>query len=343
MREDVFVLMTFALLAATPVMAGEVEVRLSGTAFEGGPAFELGLGGQVIGTGTVDEPTTEGRVFTFGVDDALLAGTSDFTVRLTNDYFAGEGQDRSLSILGGRVGSTALTPENFVVVADDKAIERDSSTGVLIWSGNEIAVANAPQEGWLGAQDAQASGVDCSASAELKGFARGSAAIAGIDLQGLGPIIAASQSGACSVTITGYADASGSEISNRRITAARSAAVLDELIANGARFPSANIVATDGTDTIDANEASNRRVTIQLWSPEPQVAAQPQHDTRTPVTALLEEARNASIEHVLVLGWQSWGDLYIRSSNTDAKEVLWLLEQSKARVVAGQPILGPGQ
>lgn len=342
MREDVFVLMAFAHLAAAPVMAGEVEVRLSGTAFEGGPAFELALGGQVIGAGTVDEPTTEGRVFTFGVDDALLAGTSDFTVRLTNDYFAGEGQDRSLAILGGRVGSMALTPENFVVVADDMAVERDSSTGVLIWSGNEIAVANAPQEGWLGAQDAQASGVDCSASAELKGFARGSAAIAGIDLQGLGPIIAALQSGACSVTITGYADTSGSEISNRRITAARSAAVLDELIANGARFSSANIVATDGTDTTDANEAGNRRVTVQLWSPEPPVA-QLHDDTRTPVTALLEEARNASIEHVLVLGWQSWGDLYIRSSNTDAKEVLWLLEQSKARLIAGQPILGPGQ
>lgn len=346
MREDVVVLMTVVALAVTPSMAGEVEVRLSGTAFEGGPAFELALGGQVIGAGSVDKPTEEGRVFTFGVDDSLLAGTGDFTVRLTNDYFAGEGQDRSLSILSGRVGSTVLTPENFAIVTDGAAITRDSSKGALVWSGDEIAVANAPHEGWLGAQAESAtaaSGTDCSAAAELKGFAHGSAAIAGLDLQVLAPVIAASQGGACSVTITGYADASGSELSNRRITAARSAAVLDELIANGAVFPSANIVATNGSEDPGVDESSNRRVTVQLWSPQPQVAAQPLHDAGTPVTALLEEARSASIEHVLVLGWQSWGDLYIRSSNTEAKEVLWLLEQSKARVIAGQPILGPGQ
>lgn len=346
MREDAVVLMTVVALAVTPAIAGEVEVRLSGIAFEGGPAFELALGGQVIGAGSVDEPTEEGRVFTFGVDDGLLACTGDFTVRLTNDYFAGEGQDRSLSILGGRVGSTVLTPENFAIVTDGAAIARDSSKGALVWSGDEIAVANAPHKGWLGAQAESVtpvSGTDCSASAELKGFAHGSTAIAGLDLQVLAPVIAASQGGACSVTITGYADVSGSELSNRRITAARSAAVLDELIASGAIFPSANIVATDGSEEPDADEAGNRRVTVQLWSPQPQVAAQPQHEAGTPVTALLEEARNASIEHVLVLGWQSWGDLYIRSSNSDAKEVLWLLEQSKARVIAGQPILGPGQ
>ena len=335
-----------AALAVTPALAGVVEVQLSGTAFEGGPAFELALGGQVIGAGSVDEPTEEGRLFTFDVDDSLLAGTGDFTVRLTNDYFAGEGKDRSLSILGGRVGSTVLTPENFDIVTDGESIARDRSNGALVWSGDEIAVANAPHEGWLGAQAGSvtpASGTDCSASAELQGFAHGSTTIAGLDLQVLAPVIAASQSGACSVTITGYADASGSELSNRRITAARAATVLDELLANGAIFPSANIVATKGTEDASLDEAGNRRVTVQLWSPRPQTAAQPQHDAGTPVTALLEEARNASIEHVIVLGWQSSGDLFIRSSDTDAKEVLWLLEQSKARVIAGQPILGPGQ
>lgn len=346
MRERALVLMTVVALAVTPAMAGEVEVRLSGTAFEVGPAFELALGGEVIGAGSVDEPTEEGRVFTFGVDDVLLAGTSDFTVRLTNDYFAGEGQDRSLAIFGGRVGSTLLTPENFAIVTNGVTIARDSSKGALVWSGDEIAVANAPQDDWLGARAksvAPASVTDCSASAELRGFAHGSAAIADLDLHVLAPVIAASQSGAFSVTITGYADASGSELSNRRITAARSATVLDELLANGAIFPSANIVATDGSEEPGVDEAGNQRVTVQLWSPQRQVAAQPRHDAGTPVTALLDEARNASIEHVLVLGWQSWGDLYIRSSNTDAKEVLWLLEQSKARMIAGQPILGPGQ
>ena len=221
------------------------------------------------------------------------------------------------------MGSTVLVPDDFVIMTNGVPVERDNSVGILVWSGDEIAVANAPQDGWLGTQadlDGQSPVSDCSASAELTGFARGSAALSGIDLQSLDLIMAASEGGACSVTITGYADVSGSDMPNRRITAARTAAVLDELIANGARFPSASIVATDGTDSAGVEKASSWRVTVQLWGPLLHIAAQPQADPRRSVAALLGGARNAGIEHVLVLGWQSTGDLYIGSSNNDPRK-----------------------
>jgi len=204
-------------------------------------------------------------------------------------------------------------------------------------------VANPPAGGWLsgGEEDGVASTQDCSAFGELTGFGRNSVSVASVDLESLGPVIAAAQGGACSVTITGYADPSGSALSNRRITAARAAAVLDQLIAGGARFPAANIVATDGTD--DGSGAQNsRRVTVQLWRQEPQAVAEAE-PAQSPVFALLEQAFSASIDHILILGWQSSGELYMRSSNTDPKEALWLLEHSKKRVLEGQPVLGPEQ
>ncbi|NGP16452.1 carbohydrate-binding domain-containing protein [Devosia aurantiaca] len=83
-------------LAGHSAEAGEISVTLSGAAFEGGPAFEMALGGTVVGSGTVENPVPEGQTFTFAVGDDLLATQGDLTLRLTNDYFAGEGQDRSL-------------------------------------------------------------------------------------------------------------------------------------------------------------------------------------------------------------------------------------------------------
>jgi hypothetical protein len=49
------------------------------------------------------------------------------------------------------------------------------------------------------------------------------------------------------------------------------------------------------------------------------------------------------LAHLLVLGWRNNGELYVRSSNTDPKEVLWLLEQTKARLIAGDAVLGAEQ
>lgn len=320
------------------VQAGQVSVTLSGVAFEGGPAFEVGVNGNVIGTGTVDNPVPGGQTFTFDAADDLLAQPGDLTVRLTNDYFAGPDQDRSLTILGASVGSTILAPSDFIIVQDGARVERDFSTGALIWSGNETAVANAPLAGW-GVDAGADAAATCSEAVEVTGFERGSVASEARAPATLGPIIEAATAGNCSVTITGYADVGGTELTNLRLTAARAGAVLDDLLVGGARFPNANIVPTTGTDQFGAEGADNRRVTVQLWNPAPEPVAQPDN----PVSQLAEQARDANLAQILVLGWGSDGGLYVRSSNTDPKEVLWLLEQAKARLIAGEPVLGLGQ
>jgi hypothetical protein len=74
---------------------------------------------------------------------------------------------------------------------------------------------------------------------------------------------------------------------------------------------------------------------VQLWSPQAPPSG--------PVAGLLRDGQDAGLEQALILGWQSNGELYMRSSNTDPKEVLWLLEQAKVKVLAGEPIQGPGE
>lgn len=341
----------FAIVAcsALSLQAAEVRLKLSGTAFEGGPAFEATLGGEVIASGTIDEPVPGGQDFTFEVPDDLLSGSGDLTLRLTNDYFAGEGEDRSLTVLGANIGGTELTPDDFLLVENDAPIERDRSSGVLIWTGNEIAVAPAPQGGWLGGgavPRVEAQNPECSAYAEVVGIKSGSVAL-GLAGETLQHVVDVARSGACSVTLTGYADKSGSELANLRLTAARASAVLDALILAGARFPSANIVSTTGTDEFGPLAADNRRVTVQLWSPavsqsegQPDAIASGDDDA---VARIARDAREANLAHLLVLGWRATGELYVRSSNTDPKEVLWLLEQAKARLIAGEPVPGAEQ
>lgn len=328
------------MLAMGPATSAEVELNLSGSAFEGGPAFEAAIGGQVVGTGTVENPVPQGTPFRFEVDDQVLEGASDFTVRLTNDYSGGEGQDRNLSILAARVGAVGLTPEDFILTSGGEPIERDAGAGVQIWSGDESAVANAPAGGWLGAgaasdREGQGAPAACTAGAEVTGFDRNEFVPETDPSGNLGDLASQAISGACSVTITGYADETGSDVTNRRITAARAGAVLDQLLESGADFPAANIVPTEGTTEFGADPAANRRVNVRLWSPQAPPSG--------PVAGLLRDGQDAGLEQALILGWQSNGELYIRSSNTDPKEVLWLLEQAKVKVLAGEPIQGPGE
>lgn len=346
-RFAVFCLTLGVWAIAATSEAGEVSLTLSGTAFEGGPAFEVGLNGAVIGSGTVDTQLPEGQTFVFEIGDDVLSQAGDLTLRLTNDYFAGPGQDRSLSVLAATVGSTSLTAGNFVIVQDGAPVERDSSAGALIWSGNETAVANSPPGGWLEGTALDAAAATCTQSAEIVGFVSGSAASPVLARDAVKPLVEAAKAGNCSATITGYADVAGMELTNLRLTAARAGAVLDDLIVEGARFPVVNIVPTTGTEQFGSEGADNRRVTVQLWSPAPQQppmpAAQPTAAPEGPVAQMASDALAADLAHIMVLGWRSNGELYVRSSNTDSKEVLWLLEQVKARLIAGDPVLGAGQ
>lgn len=274
MREIAFVLSCFSGLSTTTLaFAGEVELTLSGTAFKGGPRFEAALGGEIIGSNVIENPSPEGTVFRLTVNDNLLGGRGDLTIRLTNDYFLGEGQDRSLTILGARVGAVELVPGDFILTNAGEPIERDRSDGVQIWSGDDIAVANAPEGGWADSatrptsQPAPNEAADCSHFAEVTGFLHNRTSIDATEFSGLQAIADIAATGLCSVTITGYGDETGPDLANRRITAARAAAVLDYLLTKGAQFPTANIVSTVGTSEFGPAGKANRRVAVQLWSP----------------------------------------------------------------------------
>lgn len=347
MRIDLFILVLASGIGTASCFAGEVTFKLSGVGFEGGPAFEATLGGEVIAAGTVDNPVPDGQDFTFEVSDELLSSNGDLTLRLTNDYFGGEGQDRSLLILGASIGNQILKADDFMIVQDGTPVERDRTGGTPLWSGDEIAVVTAPADGWKNgngaASAATALAQECSAYAEILGLSTGSAFTATLPTENFKTLIEQAKVGVCSVTITGYADKNGTEAANIRLTAARAASVLDALILAGARFPSANIVSTSGTDEFGPVAADNRRVSVQLWYPAPSSVTDSTAETESPIAQLAREAAGVNLAHLLALGWLSNGELYVRSSNTDPKEVLWLLEQVKARLVAGDPVLGPGQ
>lgn len=51
-----------------------------------------------------------------------------------------------------------------------------------------------------------------------------------------------------------------------------------------------------------------------------------------PANAVLEHAIN-KLDHVILAGWDTNGELYCASSLADGGEVLWLLEKMKQRVL----------
>lgn len=323
---------TAALMAliAGPAAAAEIQVRLSGTSFEGGPAFELTLAGQVVGTGTVQTPTAEGQLFQFEAADALLAQNGDLSVVLTNDHFGGDGQDRSLFVLEAQIGSSVLSPADFILVSNGEPLKRELNPGVQIWSATEVAVAPPPPGGWLGPDAAESTSApaqeagptSCSAAGDLVDFAPG-AATAPFSTEGMAGVLEQARTGACLVTITGYADRNGSPLVNRRITAARAASVLDYLLVNGAVFSSTEVVPTEGTDEFGPDLAANRKVAVQLRSPPVASSAAPPQ---------------GEADQVLTMGWQGDGAPYLRSGYTDPKAALWLLEQARHSLLQGAPI-----
>jgi hypothetical protein len=48
-----------------------------------------------------------------------------------------------------------------------------------------------------------------------------------------------------------------------------------------------------------------------------------------PVARVMALAAGAKLQAAVVIGWDESGELYFRSSESDAADVLWLLEQAK--------------
>ncbi|MBK8083566.1 MAG: hypothetical protein IPK28_06800 [Devosia sp.] len=142
-----------ALMLATAVNGAELALELSGTAFEGGPAFEIKIGGEVVGTGTIDPipPAGDSVHFLFEVDDTVLARGGDLSIRLSNDRRAGPGADRNLHILFVRVNDHDFAPEDLRIVNRTGPVVRPIRQGRLeLWTGDEVALGTAPRGGWIG-------------------------------------------------------------------------------------------------------------------------------------------------------------------------------------------------
>ncbi|WP_421760474.1 carbohydrate-binding domain-containing protein [Devosia sp.] len=266
-----------ALMATASVSAAELSIDLSGTAFEGGPAFELRMGKTVIGSGTIDPVPPDGQPasFLFDVPDAVLAEGKDLVVRFTNDKWQGAGQDRNLYVLFARVNGKELSPEDFHLMNKDGPVARKVRQGRLeIWSGLETAVAPPPAEGWIAGvaqaapapepAPAAAAPVDCSLSLAVTGIASRAAALTEAQAQQLEPLLAAARSGKCAVVLTGYASQGGAEDLNIKASGIRAQLVLDYLTYQGAKFTTQTIVPFGSTSTFGSDDASNQRVNVRL-------------------------------------------------------------------------------
>jgi len=141
-------------MAASP--AAELALELSGTGFQGGPAFEAKIGRTVVGTGLVDPVPAAGdsMPFVFVFDDAILGDGADLSIRLSNDRRAGPGADRNLHILFVRLNDHDFAPEDLRLVNRAGPVVRPVQQGRLeLRTGDELAIAAAPTGGWIGRRD----------------------------------------------------------------------------------------------------------------------------------------------------------------------------------------------
>lgn len=142
-----------AIMIAMPAaLAAEVSVIVSGTEYQGGPAFEISVGKTVIGTGTVDPlpAKDQASAFSFNVPDNLLATKDVLRIRLTNDAYGGPGKDRNLFIFGVAINEQQVLAKEFSILSKGQPVSRKiKANHIDIWSSQEVAVANAPDGGWL--------------------------------------------------------------------------------------------------------------------------------------------------------------------------------------------------
>jgi hypothetical protein len=52
-----------------------------------------------------------------------------------------------------------------------------------------------------------------------------------------------------------------------------------------------------------------------------------------PSQRVLDGAKEASLEDVVVIGWDEGGEFYFASSKANGAEVLWLLEKAKKKLL----------
>jgi hypothetical protein len=132
-----------AVLWALPAQAASISVAVSGTDFEGGPAFIVEMGAVPIGTGLVqafDHP----QLYSFTLPDAVLEQGETIQIRFVNDYHEAGIGDRNLIVVGVSVNGTPVADEAITVVGRDGTL---FDTRVLNSASRQAIIAR-PEGGW---------------------------------------------------------------------------------------------------------------------------------------------------------------------------------------------------
>ena len=257
-----------ALIAASmpcSLNAAEITLQMGGSAFRGGPAFALEVGGETVATGFVSDPVPpNGQTFKFVVADELLAMSETMRILFTNDLSV-EGQgDRNLIVLSAEINGTAVpridVEQDGKIVRSDGALYGDVQIAVVALQTG-IAVSAEPEP--VGQVASEPACVPV--TVEVDGF--DSALVELTDAQKT-EIDAATMSEACDLVVTGYASTFGPEDVNSRVSEARANAVLAYLMDSGVSYLSTEVVAYGETDQFGPDQASNRRVVVQALQPD---------------------------------------------------------------------------
>jgi hypothetical protein len=234
-----------------PAHATEIAVWLGGTAFEGGPAFQVTIDGTDVGQGVVDPipSTATGSRFAFEVPDDLLGTASELQIRLTNDKYDPAGGDRNLRVLSEGI---RLPPESISIETAGGRIRADG----WLFQKTDVAVVRPPDGQWPPPR------AQCDASVTIGPFGLGEISVSESTIQ-LGPILDQAH-GSCGVIVTGYSSAGGTPEVNRSIAEQRARAVLALLRKLGATFKTEQVVAFGSTNQFGPTAADNRRLVVRV-------------------------------------------------------------------------------
>jgi outer membrane protein OmpA-like peptidoglycan-associated protein len=287
-----------ALAAVTGARAAQVELLLSGTGFEGGPGYEVLVGEAVVASGTIVAFAPNAQRAYVTVDDAALAADPVVRVRLINDkYVAGVG-DRNVYVMGASIDGRAVPLE--VMTVEREGIVRELPAGsryqplygtsytLFIPTGSPSAPTAAeaaapateppvvvatlvpivvpteiPPYSPVVPSFATAA-PECDVSVTLSGFGNNGMTVPAEADTALAPLAEQAASGACVVTVTGYASLAGSAVVNQRVSAQRAKLVLDYLNARALRFAGQEAIGAGATDRFGPAPIDNRVVTVEL-------------------------------------------------------------------------------